>query len=346
MFIRSTLILHLFFALPPILTLGKSKQISEPVTKIVAIHSYADDFPWTHIISNSYLEELKRQNLRFDVRSFYFDVKKHPYSLKEPHPLLKEIDQDLKTLSADLIFITDDFALQQMAPMLIKNQIPFVFAGINGDVPASIANSSFKKYSGVFERYYISNSVHLLQRLLGKNKLKILILLEDSETSTFVAEYSKLELKKLPNIEYDFLTTNDFSQWQERVLSATPKYDAYFPIQPYSLKTKDGTYVPPAEIVKWFYDNANKPTIYTAGWHIKCGGTLAIAHRPQAQGAEAAKISLMIIKTKAFRHPYVPPQGDIAINFASTKKLQIRIPFDLLTTATIEKTVEQPCNPK
>ena len=135
------------------------------VTKIVAIHSYSDDFPWTKMITDSYKAELSKSNLKFQINNFYFNVKKNPKSINQIHPLVSEIEIFFKKSPPNFIFITDDFALNQISKLLIQYRIPFVFAGINGEIPKILSDSTFKKYSGVYERYYVADSVHLLARL-------------------------------------------------------------------------------------------------------------------------------------------------------------------------------------
>lgn len=315
------------------------------VTKIVAVHSYSEDFPWTRMISEAYKAELLKTKLNFDINSFYFNAKKSPIPINQTHPLIREIEVFLKKSPPDIIFITDDFALNQMSHLLIQYRIPYVFAGINGEIPKILTDSSFKKYSGVLERYYVADSVHLLERLLKKNKLKLLVLLEKSETSDAVEKYVEAEMKKHPQIKFDVLKTNDFEQWKAKILNNKEKYDALLPLQPYSLNDISKKYIQPQEVVSWIYKNTPMPTIFTAEWHIKCGGTLAIAHRPSAQGLYAAKLTNELLRNSVSQ-PLIPPQGDILINYISAEKLKIKIPFDLLSTAKIQKKVETPCSPK
>ena len=154
-------------------------------------------------------------------------------------------------------------------------------------------------------------------------------------------------MHKYPQIKFDVLKTNDFELWKTKITNNKEKYDALLPLQPYSLMDVNKQYILPQEVVSWIYHHSPTPTIFTAEWHIKCGGTLAIAHRPSAQGIFAAKLTKEILTDKlSLPQPLIPPQGDILINYASTEKLKIKIPFDLLSTAKIHKSVETPCDPK
>lgn len=311
---------------------------------ILGVHSYSEDFPWTKMIVESYQKTLKATLPSLAISDVYFDVKKRPSALKAPHPLLPTILTMIETLKPNLIFITDDFAFHQMAPILIAKKIPFVFAGINGELPKSIIDSDFKSYTGVFERYYIADSLKLLQKLLHKKKFSVLILLEESETSEFVLKYAKEEWTKVPGISVQVEITSQFEAWKKLVLGSEKKFDAFFPVQHFALRDSNDQYVPATDVVRWFYEKSQKPVIFTAQWQIQCGGTLGIAHRPKAQGTTAAELSISALKEK-FLPAVVPPVGDIAINYRATEKLGIEIPFDLLSTATIERTVQEPCRP-
>jgi len=340
---RICILIQLFFIFSSF-NLNLFSYATSKVTKIVAIHSYSKDFPWTHMILDSYKNELNSNKINFEVINFYFDVKKVPFDITKVHPLMNEITKTLKQKKPDIIFLTDDFAFHQMSQLLIELKIPFVFAGINGEIPSTILQSNFKKYSGVFERYYVSDSVHLLERLLNKNKLNLLVLLEKSETSDEVEKYIKNEFKKYPGLHYEILKTSDFDIWKSSINNSKKKFDALYPLQPYALKDSNGSYLKPAMVIEWIYNNSLIPTIYTAEWHIKCGGTLAIGLRPKAQGQFGAKLTLDLLQNKITK-PLIPPQGDIVINYVTTEKLKIKIPFDILTTAKIVKSVSSPCNP-
>lgn len=320
-----------------------SKNLSTPLV-ILGIHSYSGDFPWTHMIVESYHKTLKAALPSIAISDVYFDVKKNPFALKDPHPLLPVILTKIETLKPNLIFITDDFALHQMAPILIAKKLPFVFAGVNGDLPKSILDSDFKSYTGVFERYYIADSLNLLQKLLQRKKLLVLVLLEESETSEFVLKYAKEEWAKVPGISVQVEMTSQFEAWKKLVLGSEKKFDAFFPVQHFALRDSHDQYVPAPEVVRWFYEKSQKPVVFTGRWQIQCGGTLGIALRPRAQGTTAAELSLQALKAK-FLPFVIPPVGDIVVNFGATEKLGLKIPFDLLSTATIERKVQDPCTP-
>lgn len=339
-----TMFFHFIFALS-ILGLSSPAFSSTKVTKIVAIHSYSDDFPWTQMLRDSYIEELRTKGLKFEINNIYFDVKKNPIPIGNQHPLLTSIEKNLASSMPDLIFISDDFALQQLAPFLIEHKIPFVFSGLNGEIPEIITESKFKKYTGVYERYYVFDSVKLLKRILSKNKLRLLVLLEQSETSAAVAAFTKKELSRFKDVKFEILISGNFEEWKTAVLTSKEKYDALLPLQPYALNDPQGKNLEGPAVIKWIYENSLIPTVYTGQWHIKCGGTLAIVIRPHAQGKLAADYSIDLLKNLIHK-PIPPPQGDIVINYAVTEKLKIQIPFDLLTTSTIEKSIETPCNPK
>ena len=326
------------------LLLFSNSQAKNKDKKIVAVHSYSADFPWTRMIVDSYEERLKKGKILFTIQHYYLDVKKKPVALDTPHPMLKQIEEDLAKNPPDLVFITDDFALNQLSPFLVSKKIPFTFAGINGDIPRSVVESKFKSYSGVFERYYIADSLHLLQKLLGRKKLKVQLLLEASETSDFVLKYAKEELKKVSEISTTTLVTNEFKKWQSLTTIKPKEFDAFFILQPFSLRDESNNYVPTINVVSWFAEHSKLPVLYTSGWQVKCGGTIAIAHRPKMQGVYAAEKTMEAFMG-IYRKSLIPPQGDIEINYASTEKLGIKIPFDLLSIATIERKTQNPCTP-
>lgn len=320
-----------------------SKEKGNREIKVFEIHSYEEDFPWTQIVKRSFENRLRQSSVE---KVLFFDeflkVKKMPVALGSVHPRQQEILDRIDSLKPDIVLLTDDYALTTFVEELTKRKMRFVFAGINGDLPTALMKSEFKSYSGVFERYYVKDSVKLLQRVLGKKKLKILLMLEESEVGKIVHDYAKNELRGMTDIDVDTVYSNEFEMWKKAMAGA--RYDAYLPLQPYSLIDSSSKHIEVREIVKWFNENSKRPTVFTSAWHIKCGGTLAIVHRPESQGIFAAEEAKKILNNETSK-PLTPPHGDIEFNHQSALRLGIKIPFDLLTTANVYKKTQVPCTP-
>jgi hypothetical protein len=324
------------------ITISFASAVASPL-KIYTINSYSEDFPWTSIILKSYFKQLEKKGINVSVKSHFFNVKKHPRPLDIENKELVEIVKNIENWKPDFFLLTDDYAVHQMSRYLSTKKIPFVFTGLNGEIPGPIIKSHFKKYSGVFERYYLLDTLKLLKKLINKTSVNVLILLEESETSTFVKESFLKQVKTDSTIKFKIVQSNSFDLWKKLILK-NEKYDAVFPIQPFGLMDKNNRYIQPQDVIYWISSNTKIPSLYTSAWQIKCGGTLAIAQRPSSQGILAADITLDLMRGK-FPQAVVPPNGDIEINFAATQKLKIKIPFDLLTIANINKNIEVPCTP-
>lgn len=319
-------------------------KTNEPI-RVLAIHSYDPEFPWTKMLRDSFAEELRTLTKdSVSIESLYFNVKKAPHTGLDQHPLKSEFLARVSSFKPSVVLLTDDFALNEMGEDLANMQMPFIFAGINGEIPEKIKRSKFKKYTGVYERYYIRDSVRLLQRLLQRKKLHLLVLLEDSEVGRIVQKYAERELKSLPLVTFKTLVTSDFSKWQTQVKDQASSFDGYFPIQPFALVDENKKHLRGEDVVTWFFEHAKRPVVFTGGWQVQCGGTLAISLRPKSQGRYAAMLMQALFNNKVLE-PIIPPNGDIEINYASTERLKIKIPFDLLTTATIHKQAQIPCLP-
>jgi len=81
---------------------------------------------------------------------------------------------------------------------------------------------------------------------------------------------------------------------------------------------------------------AKIPTATTIGGGESSGIVLTIAANPQEQGREAAKMVARVIKgTKPAAIPFQQPKKiDMIINLKEANELGLKVPFDLLTSAT------------
>ena len=309
--------------------------------KISEIHSYEKDFPWTRLLRDAFRAEVGKA---YEYEDHYLNAKTKPL---DESRLKQERDQLLETFQKDppkLVFLTDDLAVSQFAGPLCERKIPFVFAGLNGEIPAELAKCASKAWGGVLERYYVRDSLRLLTRVLGKKSLRVLALLEDSETSRSVIRHLEAKAAKVPGVQLQTYVSSSFSQWKEIIEKQPGEWDAFFPVQPYALHDEAGNPLKGAEVVSWITQHSPRPTVYTASWHIRCGGMLAITHEPSAQGRFAGQQAKRVL-TKGSGIVMTPPLGDIELNTATAAKLKIEVPFDLLSSATLHKHAQTPCAP-
>lgn len=308
--------------------------------KFLIINSYDENFPWTKIINETFIKNIKAKFPNSQFRIFYLDEKRIPIEDKVSHPQKNNILKTISTWHPNLILVTDDYALNQFSVNLSQMNIPFVFSGINGDLP-EVLNKETIKFSGVYERYYIKSSIELLKRVLKKRTINVLFLLEDSETSPHVEKSIHSQLK-VSNIKYRILRSNSFEEWKKSITTPT-KMDAFFPIQPFGLRENKYP-IQTEKVIQWITKNSKKPTIYTSGWQIRCGGTLAIVQRPESQAITAAELSWSLLK-EGKKETKTPLDGDIEINYQNATNLKLSIPLDILAAAKISKLIEAPCSP-
>lgn len=132
--------------------------------RVLVIHSYNQEFPWTRLTDQALRETLDASGLSIEYFTEYLDTKR-----SDPAVAFGEMERvcarKFKALAFDVVFVSDNDALdfilsrrEQLCP-----NVPIVFSGINRYSPELLAGH--RRITGVAEETEMAGTVELALRL-------------------------------------------------------------------------------------------------------------------------------------------------------------------------------------
>ncbi len=182
-------------------------------TKILILHSYHQEYPWTKGQNSGFVFTLKNdpslQPPSFSTE--YLDTKRVKFTKKYQDFFFRYLKQKYKDLLPNVIFSTDDNALQFL--LRYKSSlfpgVPVVFSGVNNLKIQERLDSH--QYVGVYEKKEIEPNIAFITKV--QPDLKTIHFIGDN-SSTY--EAIKVEVQKemtslYPNLLYSFFGTKHLS---------------------------------------------------------------------------------------------------------------------------------------
>jgi len=250
--------------------------------QIVIIHSYHLDFPWVQQYRKGLLSTLVTGNLL----EFAMDTKRKPQFAA----IAEQAWQFIRHHQPDIVILADDNALKLLGPRLVKQNIPLVFLGINGNPRDYIAIN--KKVTGVLERPLMKRSIAMLRTIDPRIK-KVKVLMENTATAKALLETSfnnKLS-QHINGIEVDVSLIDSVEQWQKQTLNAQEQHYQATIVSIYAgLKNSMAQTSSVESLIQW--TSAHSPLPLFALWEFSIGKGKAIGGLTISgvfQGVETAK---------------------------------------------------------
>ena len=321
--------------------------------KILAIYSYHPEWGWNIDTEKGIIDGLSargyQKDKNYELRSFYMDT-------KVTYTLIGQIqargDQAIKLIedyNPDLVFINDDNALTYVAvPYSVKHpesNIPFIFAGINGDpsefktVIDSLAKPGHN-ITGDLERFPFHEAFSLAKRILPTMKT-VTLFADASESSNSLIKIMKadgiLTDKNLALKVVEIVQVEKFSDWQKKIEEYQKKTDSIGILTYAQLRDDKGEVVDASEVVAWTITHNKLPEIGFLLFHAEDGFWSAVGVSPYKTGKHIANTAadIMTGAKKAGDIPITDPKlVDVAFNIKRSEMLGVKIPLDILGLAT------------
>jgi len=197
--------LFLFIILMMLFSHVQAKQ------KILILHSYAQEYPWTKQQHKGFVSYLKNQyNKPLEIVTEHLDSKRILFDKKYKQFFLEYLHVKYADYNVDIVYTTDDNGLSFLKEY--ENDIfvdtPVVFSGINN---LSIQHKLNKKrYSGVFETKNIKPNIELIHTFSPQTKNIYFI---GDQTSTYKSIEQKIKKIKneFKNIHFEFIADKSIS---------------------------------------------------------------------------------------------------------------------------------------
>lgn len=183
--------------------------IASDSTRILVIHSYSQDYPWTKGQHEGFVDSLKQ--ISPIIKTEYLDTKRVAYESIYAVNYEKFIEQKYNGFQPDAIYITDDNALK-FGLNHIHNlfpDTPLFFSGVNDYSQLEKLKPNLE--TGVFEKKEIKPNLDLLSELFSiqpGTQIKLAIVGDNSKTDYVIKEILEKEIKEQKNLSTDYISSN------------------------------------------------------------------------------------------------------------------------------------------
>lgn len=287
---------------------------------VLLIFSYHAEYTWHAEEARGVEEVLQREGISFET--FYLDTKRHTGNEWEEQ-IAAEAREKIDEYDPDLVIVFDDNACALVATHYVGESLPFVFCGVNAD-PAEYGFPAIN-VTGVLERPDLRGSAELLRQLVLDAEKAVLIL----DASPSAEGFAKgLEGVSLPVEITEVYFTNDFAEWQAKVLEVQSEVDAIGLFTYHTLRRQgEEESMSPDEVLQWTLENSRLPEFVTLDFTIEGGALCGVVLSAYEQGKAAAEIAIRILAgEKPSDIPVAIPQATRAIvNAARAMELGIEI---------------------
>lgn len=197
--------------------------IAADSARILVIHSYSQDYPWTKGQHEGFVDTLKK--LSPIIKTEYLDTKRVAYETIYAEKYAKFIEQKYKGFNPQAIYITDDNALKFGLSYIRKlfPVTPLFFSGVNDYSKLPTLNPDLE--TGVFEKKEIDPNLALLSQIFNiksEAKIKLTIVGDDSKTDKVIKKSIKEKLKEHEKIYPSYISSNQLNS----ILTSLQKSDA------------------------------------------------------------------------------------------------------------------------
>ena len=259
--------------------------------------------------------------------------------------ITKSIVSEIDAFKPDLVLLGDDNATNFIGAHLVNTAVPVVFWGVDFDPLGygyidALAHPGHN-VTGVYQSGYFKASLEGLKKLYPNLKT-FAILSDGSETGKAKSrEIAKLsEEGQLPLWLVEKISTNMFSEWQEKALELQGKVDAFFVVNHGTLKDDHGAAVDSLQAGAWYLAHIKKPEASPEKQFVQEGALLTVDDSGYKQAYEAGRMADMILhgkKSPADIAVIAPTRGHLIVNRQRAAMLGV----DVAHTDFIEEFVEK-----
>jgi ABC-type uncharacterized transport system substrate-binding protein len=315
---------------------GAAAQDAAPAAgrKILLIHSYNEEYPWTASITAGVRKALAGQNITLNI--FYMDAKRNntdAWKIKAGEQARRIID----TWKTDAVIAADDDAQRFVTRHYVNKKPWFVFCGVNGD-PAEY-NLPASNVTGIIERPFFTESLSYLKQILrysSRAVTKAVVISDTGNTSVGALTHMRSEAKNTDFKILGYYLISDFPRWQKRITEFNENETAIC-IYTYHTITQDGSAasMDPQQVLQWTVANCIMPTVGFLDFAIEGGLLCGVVESGEEHGYEAGRMALDLLRGKSIKSLPVKraDKGLKMINLKTAEKLGISVPEDVIKEA-------------
>ena len=178
-------------------------------SRILVIHSYSQDYPWTKGQHAGFVDSLK--SLSPIIKTEHLDTKRISFDSDYIESYVKFIKLKYKDFHPHAIYVTDDNALRFGLGALRESfpTVPLFFSGVNDYSQLSKLNSDL--VTGAFEKKNVRRNLDLMDTLLGvklNTKKQLAIVGDDSKTDSLIKAAIKKDISEFESLNANYISYN------------------------------------------------------------------------------------------------------------------------------------------
>jgi diguanylate cyclase (GGDEF)-like protein len=192
--------------------------------RVLAIHAYSQEYPWTKSQHRGFVEELTRNSrVPVNISTEYLDTKRRAYNDDYARQFRRYIQVKYTGYKPNIIYVTDDYGYLFARNYLLKlyPDAPIIFSAVNDY--SIIDEIKSLPIRGVFEKKDILRNLDLIHGLDKKNA-EIIILGDGSSTYRVIETAIRQQLSKYPDIRVEFIVRNNMEKLIEDLVNRKQKY--------------------------------------------------------------------------------------------------------------------------
>jgi len=192
--------------------------------RVLAIHAYSQEYPWTKSQHRGFVEELtKNSRIPVNISTEYLDTKRRAYNDEYARQFRRYIQVKYTGYKPNIIYVTDDYGYLFAKNYLLKlyPDAPIIFSAVNDY--SIIDEIESLPIRGVFEKKDILRNLDLIHGLDKKNA-EIIILGDGSSTYRVIETAIRQQLSKYPDIRVEFIVRNNMEELIEDLTNRNQKY--------------------------------------------------------------------------------------------------------------------------
>lgn len=304
---------------PAMTQAGTLKELVVVKSRVLAVMSYDDTFPWVTETKEGIDSVL---SAICEVRYFYMDTKRNPagaeQKAKEAYALYQEFQPDG-------VIASDDDAQSAFVLPYLKDKVktPVMFCGVNAE-PGKYGYPA-ANVSGILERYHVSESVSFVRQIIPSVKT-FGYMMKDSSTGTAALEQIQSEAATYPAKFTAYKMPKTLKETGTMTEELKSQCDTLFTPTMQGIVGDDGTSLSDKEVLPLVAEIFGKPVTGGSGYNIKYGMLCGVIKTGQEQGSIAAKMLLKAMGgTPVSQIPVIRNQnGKRIVNVTVMKALGIK----------------------
>lgn len=308
--------------------------------RLFVVDSYTEDDFWSQQVRTGILETLARAGYTtidgtLELETFYMDMR-HVSAIEDVKPAALRAVERLADFEPDIVIVSGEEATRTVIPLYFDPTLPFVFCGFIGD-PSSFG-LNLPNVTGVVEALHPVQTVAMAYAFV--EDAQRYLLLSDGSVSgraRALSTYLDLGQSEYGVSTFSFKTVREWSDWRKTVLTAGEDVDFILLASYQGVVDDTGSLVAERDVIAWMLAYSPVPVFALSNHAVVNGAVGGLVSYGYEEGVSVGNIVLRLAAgEKPADIPIRGPERNLlAVNLASTRRWNLRIPITFPIAARI-----------